>query len=266
MSSVGTTRAHGGASTTRSRQRVPVSTRLPVSLARFIGREAELAEAAVLLADNRLLTLTGPGGAGKTRLAMQLADRLAGGNPDGVWFVDFSPLSGGEFVWDRVAGTLGVRGPGPGRTWAGAVGHYLASRRALVLLDNCEHVVESASEVAASLLDSARNVKILATCREPLGVGGEVTWAVPSLVEADAVDLFTDRARHALPQFKLRDDDRPAMLAICRRLDGGAARAGCSGKCRGQPRGGHHTRPLGRADLDPRAGRPGSGPASSPPG
>jgi len=99
------------------------------------------------------------------------------------------------------------------------VGHYLASRRALVLLDNCEHVVESASEVAASLLESARNVKILATCREPLGVGGEVTWAVPSLVEADAVDLFTDRARRALPQFKLRDDDRPAVLAICRRLD-----------------------------------------------
>ena len=197
-----------------------VSTRLPISLTRFIGREAELAEAAALLADNRLLTLTGPGGAGKTRLAMQLADRLADGNPDGVWFVDFSPLSGGEFVWDRVAVTVGVREPGPGRTWAEAVGRYLASRQALVLLDNCEHVVESASEVAASLLESARNVKILATSREPLGVGGEVTWAVPSLAEADAVDLFTDRARHALPRFKLHDDDRPAVLAICRRLDG----------------------------------------------
>src|SRR5262249_39354256 len=113
-----------------------VSTRLPISLTRFVGREAELAEAAALLADNRLLTLTGPGGGGKTRLAMQLADRLADGNPDGVWFVDFSPLSGGEFVWDRVAVTVGVREPGPGRTWAEAVGRYLASRQALVLLDN----------------------------------------------------------------------------------------------------------------------------------
>src|SRR5215467_7213883 len=193
---------------------------LPVLPTRFVGRKAELAEAAALLADNRLLTLTGPGGAGKTRLAVQLAERLAESSPDGIWFVDFSPLSGGEFVWDRVAVTLGVGEPGPGRTRAEAVGHYLASRHALVLLDNCEHVVESASEVAASLLESARNVKILATSREPLEVGGEVTWAVPPLVEADALDLFTDRARNALPQFKLRDDDRPTVLGICRRLDG----------------------------------------------
>lgn len=193
---------------------------LPVPPTRFIGREAELAEVAALLADNRLLTLTGPGGAGKTRLAVQLAERLAEGSPDGIWFVDFSPLSGGEFVWDRVAVTLGVREPGPGRTWAEAVGHYLASRHAFVLLDNCEHVVESASEVAASLLELARSVKILATSREPLEVGGEVTWAVPPFVEADALDLFTDRARNALPQFKLRDDDRPTVLGICRRLDG----------------------------------------------
>src|SRR5215472_18937141 len=106
MSSVGTTRAHGGASTTRSRQRVPVSTRLPVSLTRFIGREAELAEAAVLLPANHLLTLTGAGGAGKTRLAMQLADRLAGGNPDGVWFVDFSPRGSGPLP--RLAQGAGV--------------------------------------------------------------------------------------------------------------------------------------------------------------
>jgi predicted ATPase/DNA-binding CsgD family transcriptional regulator len=193
---------------------------LPVPLTRFVGRQAELAEASALLAGNRLLTLTGPGGAGKTRLALRLATVVAEDFPEGAWFIDFSSLSGGEFVWDRVAITLGVKEPGPGRPWAEAIGHHLGSRRALLVLDNCEHVVESAAEVAAGLLAPAPNAKVVATSREPLGVGGEVTWAVPPLSEADAVELFTDRARQAWPQFRLRDDDRKAVLDICQRLDG----------------------------------------------
>ena len=121
---------------------------LPSPLTSFVGRQAELAEAAALLQSVRLLTLTGPGGTGKTRLAIQLAAAVAEQFPDGVWFVDFSPLAGGQFVWDQVATTLGVREPGPGRTWSQAMGRQLASRRALIVLDNCEHVVETAAEVA----------------------------------------------------------------------------------------------------------------------
>jgi len=193
---------------------------LPVPPTRFVGREPELAQARTLLAGTRALTLTGPGGAGKTRLALQLASAASADFPDAVWFADLSPLSSAEFVWDRVALTLGVKEPGPGRTWAEAVGHHLADRRALLVLDNCEHVVETAAEVVASILESAPSVKVVATSREPLGVAGEVTWAVPPLIEADAVALFTDRAHQARPQFSLRDDERAAVVDICRRLDG----------------------------------------------
>jgi len=193
---------------------------LPVPLTRFVGREAELAQARSLLADSRLLTLTGSGGAGKTRLALQLASAVAADFPGGVWFADLSPLSGGEFVWDRVALTLGVKEPAPGRTWAEAVGHHLQARQALFVLDNCEHVVETAAEVVASILESAPSLKVVATSREPLGVAGEVTWAVPPLIEADAVALFTERAQQARPQFSLRDDERASVVDICRRLDG----------------------------------------------
>jgi predicted ATPase/DNA-binding CsgD family transcriptional regulator len=197
-----------------------VSSKLPAPLTRFVGRETELAQATALLADARVLTLTGPGGAGKTRLALRLASAVAEDFPDGIWFVDFSPLSGGEFVWDRVASTLGVREPRPGTAWAQTVGRYLAQRQVLLLLDNCEHVVESAAEVTAALLAAAPALKVVASSREPLAVGGEVTWTVPPLSEADAVDLFIDRARQARPQFRLRGADAEAVRTICRRLDG----------------------------------------------
>ncbi len=192
---------------------------LPTPLTRFVGRESELAEAAALLAETRLLTLTGPGGAGKTRLALRLASAAAREFPDGVWFVDFSPLSGGEFVLDRVALTLGVKEPGRGKTLAEAVGRYLAHRQALLVLDNCEHVVESAAKVLGGLLAAAPLLKVVATSREPLGVGGEVTWTVPPLSDADAVELFRDRARQARPQFQLSPEDAVVARAICRRLD-----------------------------------------------
>ena len=197
-----------------------MSTKLPTPLTRFIGREAELARAAELLREFRLLTLTGPGGAGKTRLALCLATSVSEQFPDGVWFVDFSPLSSGEFVWDRLASTLGLRETQGGTARVEAMGRSLAQRKTLLILDNCEHVVQSAAEVAAGLLEAAQTLKIVATSREPLGVDGEVTWTVPPMNDEDAVDLFMDRARQARPQITLRDKDTDAARTICRRLDG----------------------------------------------
>src|SRR6266849_998343 len=110
---------------------------LPIPLTRFVGREAELAEAATLLAATRLLTLTGPGCAGKTRLALELASHLAGNVPDGVCFVDLAPLTAGAFVCDQVATTLGITEPGSGRSLSDGVAPYLAEQRALIMLDNC---------------------------------------------------------------------------------------------------------------------------------
>jgi predicted ATPase/DNA-binding CsgD family transcriptional regulator len=193
---------------------------LPAPLTRFVGREAELAQVEDLLHNNRLLTLTGPGGAGKTRLAIRLASATADDFPDGAWFVDLAPLTGGQFVWDQMAIVLGVREPGRGRALSEAVGGRLASRQALLVLDNCEHVVGSVAEVTGDVLAAAPAVKVIATSREPLGVAGEVTWAVPPLTETDATELFVDRARRALPRFRLDDDDRQAVRFICERLDG----------------------------------------------
>ena len=194
-------------------------TSLPAPLTSFVGRVAELSETAVLLSETRLLTLTGPGGAGKTRLALRLATTVADDFPEGVWFVDLSALSGGDSVLDRVALTLGIGEPRGGHTLLEAVGRYLARRQTLIVLDNCEQVVDAAAEVVAGLLGAAPKAKVVATSREPLGVGGEVTWAVPPLSEDDAVDLLTDRARLARPQFQLRVEDAEAARAICRRLD-----------------------------------------------
>ena len=193
---------------------------LPAPLTRFIGREAELGLAAGLLAAARLLTLTGPGGCGKTRLALGLAAAEAERFPDGLWFVDLAALTEGDYVLGEVAMTIGVEEPERRVTLQEAVGRYLSRRQALIVLDNCEHVVAAAAAVAARLLDAAPELTILATSREPLGVGGEVTWAVPALGDADGLALFTDRARLARPEFTLRKADLGAVQTICRRLDG----------------------------------------------
>lgn len=193
---------------------------LPTPLTRFVGREAELARAAALLAEGRLLTLIGPGGAGKTRLALKLASDVAHQFPDGAWFVDLSPLADGQFVWEQLGTTLALKDPGPGKTWASTASSFLALRQVLLVLDNCEHLVQSAAVVTNALLIAAPGLKVVATSRMPMGVDGELTWAVPALNELDGVELFIDRAHHVRPDLSLQSEDVDAVREICRRLDG----------------------------------------------
>jgi non-specific serine/threonine protein kinase len=206
---------------------------LPVYLTSFVGREAERAEVAGLLAGTRLLTLTGTGGCGKTRLAVHAAAELAGGYPAGVWFVDLAPLADPALVPQTVLATLGLRAA-PGRDSAAAVAVHLRGRAALLVLDNCEHLIDACARLAEALLRASPSLTVLATSREPLGVPGEVRWRVPPLptppagAPADpgglgtyaAVRLFVERARAAQPSFVLGAANAPAVAEVCRWLDG----------------------------------------------
>jgi predicted ATPase/predicted Ser/Thr protein kinase len=206
---------------------------LPRPLTSFVGREKEVADCVRLLRDNRLLTLIGAGGCGKTRLALRLAERLLQSRPGGAWFVDLSPLADPERIPHAVAAAIGVREV-PGRTSEQSLCDALASRRALLVLDNCEHVLGACAGLAAALLASCPELALLATSREGLGVAGEQVYAVPTLsvppadVEPgaaqvapfEAVALFVERAALVQPGFALTDARAPAVAEICRRLDG----------------------------------------------
>ena len=205
---------------------------LPAQVSSFIGRDTELAEVRRLVGGWRLVTLTGTGGAGKTRLAVQVAAGLADGAGDGVWFADLAPLTDPDMVAVAVADVLGVRQE-PGRpvldTLVGAVG---GRSLLLLLLDNCEHVIGPCAKLADALLRGCPNLVLLATSREPLGIDGERVYRVPSLRTpadgddpgairaSEAVRLFTDRA--AAQGVPLAGDEPSAQVAgrICRRLDG----------------------------------------------
>jgi predicted ATPase len=206
---------------------------LPRPLSSFVGRERELGELREALAATRLLTLTGPGGCGKTRLGLQFAVEAADGFPGGVWWVDLAPLAEERLVAATIAEALGVR-PLPGITPLQAAAAYLASRRALVILDNCEHLLGACAEAAEALLQAAPDVVVLATSRAPLGARGETCWRVPSLslptdgteesgmalAESDAAWLFVERARNARHGFELNGENARFVAAICTELDG----------------------------------------------
>jgi predicted ATPase/class 3 adenylate cyclase/DNA-binding CsgD family transcriptional regulator len=197
-----------------------VSEHLPVQLTRFIGRQLQLNQVRDLLADNRLVTLTGAGGVGKTRLAIQVAAQLAGDFSDGVWSVDLAPITDPELVPVTAARALGLPDQ-PGRSTMDTLLRYVGSRHMLVVLDNCEHVLDASAELVVTLLSGAARLTLVATSREAIGVAGEVSWRVPSLSLADeALALFTDRARHARPDFSLTDDNAATVGEICARLDG----------------------------------------------
>ena len=197
-----------------------VSQHLPVQLTSFVGREEELSQLRDLLAENRLVTLTGAGGVGKTRLAVQIASQIAEEFADGVWYVDLAPITDPEVVPIAVARTFGLPDE-PGRTTIDTLVRFVASRQMLMVLDNCEHLLDAVAALVNSLVPAAVGLTLLATSREPIGVAGEVSWRVPSLSPADeAVELFTDRARHARPGFEIGDDNAVAVAEICGRLDG----------------------------------------------
>jgi predicted ATPase/DNA-binding CsgD family transcriptional regulator/class 3 adenylate cyclase len=196
-----------------------LATNLPVQLTSFVGRGDELAEVEVLLDGERLVTLTGSGGCGKTRLAMQAVAEVADRWPDGVWWVDLAPVSDPHLVAELAATATGALVEpigGPLR----ALTLQLRDRRLLVCLDNCEHLLDAAAEVAEALLVSCPEVSVLTTSREPLGVPGETVWRVPSLVEAEAVSLFTERASRVRPFFTLDATNEAPVRTLCRRLDG----------------------------------------------
>ncbi len=209
---------------------------LPAALTSFVGRKRELDEVVSLIATSRLLTLTGPGGSGKTRLALQAAGAVLGSHPDGVWFVELAQIRDPGLVTDEVVTSLGLL-PGPlarsGNPLDRGLCDHLHDSRLMLLLDNCEHVVESAAWLAQAILTRCPDVTVLATSREVLGVPGEVVWKTPGLslpaeqassVEeltgSDAVALFCDRAQVARPGFGLSAANSAAVARICRRLDG----------------------------------------------
>jgi predicted ATPase/DNA-binding CsgD family transcriptional regulator len=202
----------------------------PGALTSFVGRAGPVREVAALLTRHRLVTVAGPGGTGKTRLATEVARRVAGQYADGAWLVELAPVQDPDLVAEAVAAALGVREQ-PGIPAAEAVARVLARQQILLVLDNCEHVISAAAGLCAGLLAAADDVRILATSREQLAVAGEARYrlaalALPDLedlaaaAEAEAVALFADRARSADAQFALTGETTQAVARLVARLDG----------------------------------------------
>jgi predicted ATPase/DNA-binding SARP family transcriptional activator/DNA-binding CsgD family transcriptional regulator len=206
---------------------------LPAPLTSFVGREREMLEARRLLPMTRLLTLAGAGGSGKTRLALEVARDLVGLYPDGVWLVELAPLTDPALVAQELAGVLELQ-ERPGRPLVDTLADALGDREMLLVLDNCEHLIDASAHLTETLLHSCPRLRVLATSREALAIDGEVVWQVPplSLPEADgavsaevlmryeAVRLFVDRARLRLLDFEVTRENAGAVARVCRKLDG----------------------------------------------
>ncbi|WP_069110910.1 BTAD domain-containing putative transcriptional regulator [Jiangella alba] len=212
-------------------------TNLRAGLTSFVGRDADVAQVRALVGEYRLTTLTGPGGSGKTRLAGEASRGLVEATPDGVWMVELAPVGPGADLPAAVLSALDLRDQmfpaAPDDNTAGRLVAVLRSRAALLVLDNCEHVIDAAAELAERLLGECPGLRILATSREPLGITGEAVWPVEplalppehdgaagDLLAFDAVRLLADRARAARPGFTVTETDAPAVARICRALDG----------------------------------------------
>jgi predicted ATPase/DNA-binding XRE family transcriptional regulator len=209
----------------------PARHNLPAPLTSFVGREQDLARLEGLLGQARLVTLTGPGGAGKTRLALEFASGVLGRFPDGAWLVDLASLSDASLIAAAALSAVGAPGQ-PGRAAVDTLTDFLMRRRTLVVLDNCEHLVDGCAELAGRLLSACPDVKVLATTREAMNIPGEVLWkvrplpipdgdcALDGLQSSEAVVLFTDRTRAVEPDFDITTQNAGAVTQICRRLDG----------------------------------------------
>lgn len=193
---------------------------LPAQFSSFIGRAAEIEAIRRRLGEQRLVTLTGAGGVGKTRLAVRVADQLDAEFEDGVWYADLAPVTDPDVVPVAVTRALGLPDQA-GRSTMDTLTHVIAGRHMLIVLDNCEHLIEASAALAVALLRSCPALTILATSREPIRVAGEIAWPVPSLALTDeAIALFADRARQVRPEFAMSADDSATVTEICRRLDG----------------------------------------------
>jgi predicted ATPase/DNA-binding XRE family transcriptional regulator len=219
-----------GRSAVREPMRRPIANS-PLFLTSFVGREYEIAQLAELLAGRRLLTITGSGGIGKTRVSLEVAKRLVDRFPDGVCFVDLAPLSDGAFVTSTIASLLEIGAARSGNL--DALVDALSARRLLLIFDNCEHVGEAAAKAAGTILRDSPSVTILATSRQPLHVSGEALYRLPSLAlpsraitsvaegrAYSAIDLFAQRAGTADGHFEFNDEAAGPVAEICRRLDG----------------------------------------------
>ena len=204
---------------------------LPAQPAAFIGRERELAQVRALVESARLVTLTGAGGAGKTRLGLQVAADLLDGSGDGVWLVPLAAVAGEDAVAGAIAGTLQIA-TSPDQPAVDTLADALAPQNILIMLDNCEHLIGACAKVAEAILQRCPKVHLIATSREPLSIAGETIYRVPSLslpgagdtgaaaASCDAVALFADRARAQGVSLALDDATVPLVVSICRRLDG----------------------------------------------
>ncbi len=208
------------------------ATNLPTHLSKFIGREKEIGQVKARLAENRLVTLTGPGGIGKTRLSIQTGRALLPMYEQGVWLVELAPLADPALVLQTVATVLGVSEQ-QDRPWLMTLTDSLRQKSLLLVLDNCEHLIDACAQLAEHLLRHCPNVRLLTSSREALGVEGEIAFRVSSLslpstehapgtelADSEAVQLFVERAAAVLPGFALTDANAPAIAQVCRRLDG----------------------------------------------
>jgi predicted ATPase/class 3 adenylate cyclase len=210
----------------------PARHNLPRALTSFIGRSRELALVKQAIGQERLVTLTGPGGVGKTRLALGAASESLDAFPDGIWLVELAPVFDPARVMPALAAVLGLR-EAPGLSLAGQVADYLRAKQALLILDNCEHLVAECAQLADQLLHACPGLKIMASSREGLGIAGETVFPVQSLslpeaagvslealARSEAVQMFVARAAAVQPRFALTEQNAPAIVQICRRLDG----------------------------------------------
>ena len=205
---------------------------LPTQLTSFVGRQKEIDQVAKAIQNRRLVTLTGPGGAGKTRLSLQIAADMLDQFSDGVWFVELAAITNAELIPKMILSAFGI--VEQGQDIVRQLVEYLREKNLLLVLDNCEHLVEACAELAELLLSHAHTLKILVTSREALGVIGETTWSIPSLslpdvkhlpaseqlTQYEAVQLFIERASLVQPNFTLRNDNAAYIAEICARLDG----------------------------------------------